>query len=200
VVSGRGFCVGLITRPEESTVCGESECNREVPIVRRPWPTRGCCAMETNLGYVFCDVEYREVFLNIYWFTRYEGTVPPARYEGTVSPARYEGTVPPARYEGTVSPARYEGTVPPARYEGTVPPARYEGTVPPARYEGTVPTARYEGTVPPARYEGTVPPALYEGTVPPARRAFLHYKPKFVIFKQGIPVVFYVVNICGIKL
>jgi len=146
VVSGRGFCVGLITRPEESTVCGESECNREVPIVRRPWPTRGCCAMETNLGYVFCDVEYREVFLNIYWFTRYEGTVPPARYEGTVSPARYEGTVPPARYEGTV------------------------------------------------------PPALYEGTVPPARRAFLHYKPKFVIFKQGIPVVFYVVNICGIKL
>jgi len=27
VLSGRGLCVGLITRPEESTECGVSECD-----------------------------------------------------------------------------------------------------------------------------------------------------------------------------
>ena len=27
------------------TVCGMSECDREVSTVRRPWPTRGTCAM-----------------------------------------------------------------------------------------------------------------------------------------------------------
>ena len=36
----RGFCVGLITRPEESK-CGVSECDREASIIRRLWPTRG---------------------------------------------------------------------------------------------------------------------------------------------------------------
>jgi hypothetical protein len=46
VLSGRGFCVGLITRPEESyRICGVSECDYEASIMRRPWPTRGCCAM-----------------------------------------------------------------------------------------------------------------------------------------------------------
>jgi hypothetical protein len=42
VLSGRGLCVGLITRPTE---CGVSECDRKVSIMRRPWPTRGCWAM-----------------------------------------------------------------------------------------------------------------------------------------------------------
>jgi hypothetical protein len=43
VLSGRGLCVGLITRPEESyQVC-------EPSIMRRPWPTRGCCAMEKRM-------------------------------------------------------------------------------------------------------------------------------------------------------
>jgi hypothetical protein len=32
--------MGLITRPE----CGVPECDREASIMRRPWPTRGCCA------------------------------------------------------------------------------------------------------------------------------------------------------------
>jgi hypothetical protein len=27
------------------TFCGVSECDREASIMRRPWPTRGCCAM-----------------------------------------------------------------------------------------------------------------------------------------------------------
>jgi hypothetical protein len=26
-------------------VCGVSEWDREASIMRRPWPTRGCCAM-----------------------------------------------------------------------------------------------------------------------------------------------------------
>jgi hypothetical protein len=27
------------------TECGVSECDREASIMRRPWPSRGCCAM-----------------------------------------------------------------------------------------------------------------------------------------------------------
>ena len=27
------------------TECGVAECDREASIMRRPWPTRGCCAM-----------------------------------------------------------------------------------------------------------------------------------------------------------
>jgi hypothetical protein len=38
VLSGRGICVGLITRPEE---CGVSECDLRISIIRRPWPTGG---------------------------------------------------------------------------------------------------------------------------------------------------------------
>jgi len=45
VLSGRGIWVGLITRVESPTVCGVSEYNREASL-RRPWPTRGCCATE----------------------------------------------------------------------------------------------------------------------------------------------------------
>ena len=47
VLSGRGLCVGLITRPEDSyrvCVC-LNECDHESSIIRRPWPSRGCCAM-----------------------------------------------------------------------------------------------------------------------------------------------------------
>jgi hypothetical protein len=43
VLSG-SLCVGLITLPEELyLVC--SECDCEVSIMRRSWPTRGSCAM-----------------------------------------------------------------------------------------------------------------------------------------------------------
>jgi hypothetical protein len=45
VLSGRGFCVELITRPEESYECGVSECDREASIMRR-----GCYAMEKKLS------------------------------------------------------------------------------------------------------------------------------------------------------
>jgi hypothetical protein len=48
VLSGRVLCLGVITRVEESyrVWC---VCDREASILRRPWPTRGCCAIEKKL-------------------------------------------------------------------------------------------------------------------------------------------------------
>jgi hypothetical protein len=48
VLSGRGLCVGLITRPEESyrVWCGETPFDCEASIMRRPWPTGGCWAIK----------------------------------------------------------------------------------------------------------------------------------------------------------
>ena len=43
MLPGRGLCVGLITRPED--VYGVSECDREVAVMRRPWPTTSSSAM-----------------------------------------------------------------------------------------------------------------------------------------------------------
>jgi hypothetical protein len=37
-------CVGLITVPRSFDGRGVSECDREASILRRPLPTRGCCA------------------------------------------------------------------------------------------------------------------------------------------------------------
>jgi len=48
VLSGRGLCDELITRLEESTDCGVSECDREASIMGRPWPTGGCYVMVKN--------------------------------------------------------------------------------------------------------------------------------------------------------
>ena len=31
------------------TACGMSECDHESSIMRRPWPTAGCCAMLKNV-------------------------------------------------------------------------------------------------------------------------------------------------------
>jgi len=38
VLSGRGLCDELITRPKE---CGVSECERESWTMRKPWPVGG---------------------------------------------------------------------------------------------------------------------------------------------------------------
>jgi hypothetical protein len=40
MLSVRGFCLGLITRPG-----GPTECDPEASSMRRPWPTRACCAV-----------------------------------------------------------------------------------------------------------------------------------------------------------
>jgi hypothetical protein len=45
VLSGRGLCVGLIARPEESD-CAVPECDREASKMRRPRSTRGCWTMK----------------------------------------------------------------------------------------------------------------------------------------------------------
>ena len=42
VLSGRGLCDGLITRPE----CVVPECDRETSIMNMTWPNRGWCAVE----------------------------------------------------------------------------------------------------------------------------------------------------------
>jgi hypothetical protein len=47
VLSGRGLCVGLITRPGESYRVWRV-CDREASIMRRPWPTGGCCVIGEN--------------------------------------------------------------------------------------------------------------------------------------------------------
>jgi hypothetical protein len=47
VLSGRGLCDGLVTRPEESyrLWCVSNVCDREASIIRRPRPPRGCRAI-----------------------------------------------------------------------------------------------------------------------------------------------------------
>jgi hypothetical protein len=50
VLSSRGLCVGLITRPQEPyRMCGVSECDCEASNMRRPWPTTGCRAMKKKI-------------------------------------------------------------------------------------------------------------------------------------------------------
>ena len=44
VLSGRNLCLGLITRPEESyRLWWVVVCDIQTSIMRRPWPTGGCC-------------------------------------------------------------------------------------------------------------------------------------------------------------
>ena len=51
VLSYKGLCEGPITCPEESyRMCVVSECNFEASVMRRPWPSRGCCAMGKGGG------------------------------------------------------------------------------------------------------------------------------------------------------
>jgi hypothetical protein len=66
VLSGRGFCVGLITRPEESyRVLCVSQDDREASIMRRLWPTRVCCATEKISLCEFHFVQYRSGILHL---------------------------------------------------------------------------------------------------------------------------------------
>jgi hypothetical protein len=45
-VSTSGWSL-VYRRPTE---CGVSECDREASIIRRPWPTRGCCVIGERIG------------------------------------------------------------------------------------------------------------------------------------------------------
>jgi len=47
VLTGTGLCIWLIIRPEKSyRECVVKECECEASIMRRAWPTIGCCAMK----------------------------------------------------------------------------------------------------------------------------------------------------------
>jgi hypothetical protein len=48
VLSSRRLCVGLMIVHRSLTECGVSECDREASILRRPWPTGGCCTIGTK--------------------------------------------------------------------------------------------------------------------------------------------------------
>jgi len=46
VLSGRGLCNEVITHPEESCrMWCVIVCDHESSIMRRPWPTGGCCVI-----------------------------------------------------------------------------------------------------------------------------------------------------------
>jgi hypothetical protein len=50
VLSGRGLCDGLITRPEESyRPLRVVVCDQETSCTRRPWPALGCRARDNNI-------------------------------------------------------------------------------------------------------------------------------------------------------
>ena len=57
---GGGTCVGLITHPE----CDVFECDNEVSIKKRPWPTTVCCAMrkQTCNNDYYCVIKFRLKF------------------------------------------------------------------------------------------------------------------------------------------
>ena len=57
LLSGRSLCDGLITPPEGPIECGVPECDREASIMRRPWPTRGRCAVHKKCS-SSCDVSF----------------------------------------------------------------------------------------------------------------------------------------------
>jgi hypothetical protein len=65
VLSGRGLCDELITRPEESyRMRCVVVCDLETSWIRRPWPTGGAVATKTNV------VASRWIIIDIYsWCT-----------------------------------------------------------------------------------------------------------------------------------
>ena len=63
VLSSRGLCVGLITRPEDSTEWGVSECDLQASKMRRPCPTRGCCALEKKRSCTNSSTFHQFIFL-----------------------------------------------------------------------------------------------------------------------------------------
>ena len=53
VLSGRGLCNGLVTRPDESyRLWCVVVCDLETLWMKRPWPTAGCCAKNQQT----CDI------------------------------------------------------------------------------------------------------------------------------------------------
>ena len=80
VLSGRGLCDELITRPEESyRMWCVVVCDLETSWMRRPWPNGGCCARNKHIAkaagrnaayedtvYIWLSVEVNVCFVE-YW-------------------------------------------------------------------------------------------------------------------------------------
>jgi hypothetical protein len=48
------------------TECGVSECDREASIMRRPWPTRGCCTIKKkNQSMQSCMLPYSATYFGM---------------------------------------------------------------------------------------------------------------------------------------
>ena len=57
VLSGRGFCDELITRPEESyRLWCVVVCDLETSCMKRPWPTEGCRAKNKQNTCILNDI------------------------------------------------------------------------------------------------------------------------------------------------
>jgi len=73
VLSGRGLCDELITRPEESyRLWCVVVCDLETSWMRRPWPTGGCRApppLKVLLTACFGRLGYLQVIKNNGWQT-----------------------------------------------------------------------------------------------------------------------------------
>jgi len=73
VLSGKIYATDWSFVQRSPTDCGVSECAREASIMRRPWPTRGCCAGRGGAEiplytiYTTCRVAQCSVAIN-QWF------------------------------------------------------------------------------------------------------------------------------------
>jgi hypothetical protein len=63
VLSGRGLCDGLITRPEEPYRLWCVMCDLETSWMRSPWPNGGCCAKRKREKYISVVGQARQDFL-----------------------------------------------------------------------------------------------------------------------------------------
>jgi len=62
VLSGRGLCDELITRPEESyRLWCVVVCDVETSRMRKLWPTGGCCAQNKNCN----EIYVKELFIHM---------------------------------------------------------------------------------------------------------------------------------------
>jgi hypothetical protein len=57
------FASGWSLVQRSPTECGVSECDREASVMRRPWPTRGCCAKKRSYSNFINNSNKRELYV-----------------------------------------------------------------------------------------------------------------------------------------